>query len=381
MKNKILTLFVIFGVLAFNSCKDDKELSTEEAKQEIAQVSQEMSAMINALQEGEAMNAINEFMQVAKKSVVKTEDEEWFDAMFEALDSQINFENLDSEISKQHRFVYSSYLGRYTWNFETQLWVKTAANSITLEFPASKTSTTNNAVISIESFTDMQVTIDGETAWLPTKVNVKVVKDGTKLMSIDLNEASYSNSFPYANKFDVTIFVAPVTEHFVFEKKSNRQIYASQTLSDNLSSLGVEGTLNLTKDFDENFDETYFNTLVGKVYFNDLTAKFNLNLASIVNYTEDPTEAQVNNDIKVDFYVRDEKFGYLSAENERFYVVYNNGDKEALEVAFADVITALEKAFDDNLIMKKMSLKKKLALRKKAQKFEKTIKFVKYLKK
>jgi len=382
MKNRILTLFAIFGILVFVSCnKDEKEMSTEEAKKEILTVSQEMAAMVNGMQEGEAMNGINDFLVIAKKSVFKYEDQNWFDTLFLALESQIDFKNLNSEISNQKRFNYSNYLGRYTWDFETKLWVKTSSNSIILEFPSSEAATTNNAVITIDSYSDEMITMEGKTAWLPSEVYFKIEKDGIKLMSIDLAEASYSNEFPYVNKLDVTIFFAPVTEHFKFEVKTKRELYASQKLSDAVSTLGAEITLSLLKDLDSYFDETYFNTLVGNVYFNEFSAKFNVNLANIINYSDDPSEAQVNEDLKVDFYVKDQKLGYLFAENERFYLVYNNGDKELIDRAFADVIIALENAFEDNNIMKKMSLKKKLALRKKAQKFEKTINFVKTLKK
>lgn len=380
-----LFLFVASLIFAFTSCNPDEnepaELTPEQAQEEIDKMAVEMSSMVSNMQNGEAMQAVEEFLQITKKSVLKTE-EEWFDNMFEALSNEINFEILESELDLDRKFYFSKYAGKYSWNSTSASWDKTASSSIILEFPATENSTSNNVVITFESYTDEEVTIDGESGWLPVSAHIKLEKDGVKLIAIDLNDAAYSTSIPYVNNFDVRIFFAPLTATFNFAENSKTEYFAEKTLSDGENTVGANITLSLLKDLDENFDENYLKLISGKLFLNELSVSYSANMENIVAYTEEPTQEQVNRDISVDVYYEEQKIAYLLLENEQIYVVYNNGDKALAEEEFEALITALENLFEgENTVVKKLSLKKKMKIYKQVRKFKNTIEFIKSFKK
>ena len=389
MKNQMyLLLFLATMILSVSSCKkDDPALTTDEAKAEIEAVSQEMANMVNSLDQGEAKTAVDDFFQISKKAVSsKFEDEEWFEDMIISLDEHVDFGVLENELIDDHKFYFANYLGKYTWNFKTQAFDKTTSDAIILEFPATETSTTNNAVITFSGYTDEQVTFDNENYYIPSAAHISVEIDGVELMAIHLNEAAYNSEFPFISTFDFSLFFSPMTTTLIYNENSKREYSYAQSLSDGVSTTGVDILLKLTKDLDEDLDETYLDNAKGKLFFNDISARYDANLAKIANYEDEPTEAQINSDISIDMYYKEDKVGHLLLEDEEIYIVYLDGTKENFEEAFSEFVDAIDSFLEDDsfvkkTIKKKLSAKQKVKLFKKTRDFKNTINFVKSFKK
>lgn len=340
MKKIFLLLTVLFFVATtFQSCKKD-DISTDEAKALIEQADQDLSSLVTSLKEGEAVTLIEKFATITKKKIATSkESEEWINDMFEALGDVIDFEQMELELDNEGRFYFDHYLGKYTWNHATASWDKTALDHIQLEFPSEESMTTNDVLFSFDSYEDAQATIEGETVWFPTSLHANVKQNGTKVIGLDVNEIAFDNNlFYFYTKIDVSLFVSPVTVNYLFDNKTPTNFYSAYDISNGTQSFGISANLNTLVVLTEDFDEQDLKDVSGEININNLDFVYDVNIEHIADYTEEPTDAQINADINVNVFVDETQIGSLSLENEVVYIVYNDGTRENFEDAFSGII-------------------------------------------
>lgn len=353
MKKIFLLLTVLLIVsTTFQSCeKKDDETTSEEAKALIASADQDLTALVTSLKEGEAVALIEKFTSFAKKKIAKNKaTEDWMDDMLDKLDEVIDFNQLDDELENEGRFYFNHYLGMYTWNHVSNTWEKTVSDHIQFEFPSEENLIINDVVFSIDSYTDAQGTIDGETIWVPTSLHANVKQNGAKLIGFDVNEISFdSNLFYFYKKVDVSLFVSPVTANYLFDNKTPTNFYSAYDVSDGVHSFGMSADLNTLVVLSEDFDEQDLKDVSGVFHINNLDFVYDINLEHIADYDEnsDPTDAQINADINVNVFVEDVKIGELLFENEEVYLVYNDGTREKFEDAFSGIIGDIDDFMND----------------------------------
>jgi hypothetical protein len=347
MKKIFLLLTVLLIVSAtFQSCK--KDISTEEAKAMISDADQDLTSLVNSIKNGDAATTLEKFFDFSKKKIAKDKgDENWVDDMFDQLDQVINFDQLENELD-DGRFYFDNYIGLYTWNSGTNSWDKTSSDHIAFAFPSEENMTSNDILASIYSYTDAQGTIDGENIWIPTSLHADVKQNGTKLLGFDVNDISFdSNLYYFYTKVDVSLFVSPVTVSQLYDNRSALNFYYSFDVSDDSNAVGYTADLNIFNPFTENFSEQDLKDLSGDVTINNLDFRYFVNLEQIVDFEEEPTEAQMNAVVDVDVFVDDFKIGFLLVSNEEIYIEYNDGSRELFKDAFNGLINEINQFMDE----------------------------------
>ncbi len=352
MKKIFLLLTTLLIVSAtFQSCKKDKddELTTAEAKALIATANQDLSALVTSVKEGQAAELIEKFMDFSKKKIAGTKGTEgWMDDMFDQLDQVIDLDQLDSELDNEGRFYFSHYLGRYTWDYASNSWIKTSLDHIEFAFPSEENSATNDVLFSLDSYTDAQATLEGDVVWIPTSLHASVKQNGVKLIGFDVNEIDFdSNLFYFYKKVDVSLFFSPVTVNTLYDNRTATNFYAAYDISNGTQSFGMSADLNTLVVLTEDFDEQDFQDVSGEININNLDFVYDVNLEHIADYNDNPTDAQINADINVNVLVDDTQIGSLFFENEAVYIVYNDGSRELFQEAFSDVINDINDAMLD----------------------------------
>jgi len=337
----LLLTTALFFTFFIQSCKN--EISPEDAKNSINEADQDLSSMVNSIKDGKAVTAFEDFINYSKSKIAKEKNsEEWIDTMFNQLDDLINFEQISNNIDNEGRFYFDNYKGKYTWNNSTSTWNKTTSNNIIIEFPSEESSNLNDVVFTFSSYTDTQATFDGRTIYPPTSLHADLKLNNEKLFGVDLYEAVYTNSISVLRKLNLVVYVNPITTTYIYDNKSSTNYYASANITDNTNTIGVSVDLNTLREITEDFDENDLKDVSGEVFFNNLKFKYDADLQSIVAYGDEPTEAQINEDINVEVYVGDKKAGYLFIENDNIYIVYNDDSRELFEDAFSNLINEIE---------------------------------------
>jgi hypothetical protein len=112
-------------------------------------------------------------------------------------------------------------------------------------------------------------------------------------------------------------------------------------MTDGTNTLGYTASLNTFTQYNENFTEQDLDDVSGDVTINNIVFKYDSNLEHIADYTEEPTETQINEDTNVDVFVDDFKIGFLLINNDIVYIEYNDGSREKFEDAFDGLIQEL----------------------------------------
>lgn len=199
-------LFVLFGVatlLTMNGCKSeldlDKELkfsklTVEEQKAQIEQNGLDFVTAMEGMQDTKAMKTIMNMMEMDGGDV--------YSAPMQKLASDIKNarKNAITNFDKQMRvsYVESEVWGEYVYNFETEEMdkVKELTNKLIISFPATESSTTNNAKITV-TYEESTVEIpESEGEMYPSKMTFVMTVDGKEVMSADFSGKYYDDGAP-----------------------------------------------------------------------------------------------------------------------------------------------------------------------------------------
>ena len=109
-------------------------------------------------------------------------------------------------------FDFSSHCGTYNWNSQLQQWdVTTGGTSIVVNFPATATSTTNNAVFTWSKYAEALVNLEipGESTveqvYMPTEMEMDFKINGTTEAALDFSAAYRNNGIPSAMSLDLLL--------------------------------------------------------------------------------------------------------------------------------------------------------------------------------
>ena len=204
-------LFVLFGaaiLLTMNACKTDeldldKELkfskqSVEEQKAQIEQSGLDFVTAMEDMQETKAMTTIKNMLSMQSLEL----DTVAYLAPLQKLTADVknNRKNAMSNFDKQMRVSYidSEVWGEYVYNFDTEEMdkVKELTNELIISFPATESSKTNNAKITVtyeESIVEIPES-DGE--MYPSKMTFVMTVDGSEVMNASFSGSYYDDGSP-----------------------------------------------------------------------------------------------------------------------------------------------------------------------------------------
>ncbi len=199
MKRIFLSLFVVASLLfVFSSCNKD-EKATEDAKKTIENAISDMGDDLAGLSESEGMKSMESFSSCANSddpfssySKSTASDLKPADRIKKAF--LPNFKKSE----KSYSFNFDNKVGTYSWNAANQNWnieLGNPADQIVIKFPAEdSTSTDNNAVLTLSTYSEMSYTDDwGYTSYQPTEIAGNLTVDDVEMIKVDYS-AEYSSA-------------------------------------------------------------------------------------------------------------------------------------------------------------------------------------------
>jgi len=349
MKN-LFNYFLIF-LLIISSCKkeDDSVTTTTtttsttvtQDKQNISNTFTSMEGCITTLKNGYGATALKNFLNLNQGEVYS---EDWIDDMVENIDDLLNLDAIDDN----NKFDFYANTGTYTWSQTNQDWTKTNnSNKIIIRFPATEWNQSNDAVFTFHTYTDVSVFYDGENIFAPKSVSADLYVSGTKVFDIN-GTYSYDvgNSTPIPININTTLTFNPFTISVTGNRISSKVFEADISISDNSGcSTTLHADIILTHDDYENLEETDI------VEINTIFIHQNMKIkgymdGSLLGY-DDPSNTQINAMTDVDVYYSNSKIGELilqlsSNDDNKVYIVYNNGSSEDVETYYDPFITNIE---------------------------------------
>jgi len=260
-----------------------------------------------------------------------------------------------TDIDDTHRFNFSLYKGKYTWNYAAQQWNKTAGASFLAQFPEVKTSSTNNCELALTDYTDKSCSIEGETTYLPTKVKGYFSKDNAKLIDIDF-VADYNN-YGIPKSASITAYAKPFTMKGSFTQETSSRFSASVSITDEnkaVNNLSIEAKVIMSRsisnydDLDDAFDgDNGINSVTFTITQEKLAFVGSIDLKTIRQHDfDDMTAAEINDcgSIKVQYNgknVADLKVREVSGD-KLLYIYYKDGTSENTEIYYDQLVAHLE---------------------------------------
>lgn len=234
--------------------------------------------------------------------------------------------------------------GTYNWDGST--WSSGgSANGLVLNFPTTRSQSSNNATFTLATYTDAAVTIEGETEYVPETVEASLAVGGTDIFSVDLsNTAFYSEQLEgtqVPRQFDLSILTAPQQHTFSLRSPSKKEFNFGFELKrqsgngDRVVSVQVDAT------FKDNFDAVSgtqgVESLEGQVGFGpDVTVDYTVDVAGVEALGDNPSPSELNDEFTATMFYRGSRVGTLELDEEDgVLLVYNDGStKEPLADVF-----------------------------------------------
>ena len=366
----------------FIACEDDEgkdPLTAEEAKQEMETLGTQMNTMMDNMENVEGINVMMvlnsmpyPFEETSKKAEVNKK------VLENIGDYLVPKSFLGKKIKnlKEPDFDFEYWCGTYDWNAEHQMWeidFDNPADKIIINFPATETSTTNDASLTIHNYEEVEITYGYDT-WNDIKdIEADLYVDGTKLVGLDMS-ATWITSGDYAGEpveMDVDVYLIPFNFHVDFSHgsttaKANAWIeyngdkifsvgadatFASSNMDD--SPTKISGYIQL---FDVKFKATVaFAELEGIIdAIDEGTSPYTTidEMETAINATID-AEVTVDGakaaDIVLDFTTTPSAYSFTIDEDDGIYLnilfVYSNGSSESAVPYFVTFIASVEEFF------------------------------------
>ncbi len=350
MKNLSFNLFIaiLVMIITLTSCdKDpddiiDEQTTVSEDKTNIRNSLDNVLNGIEAMKNGDAITAIDDFLNIQDGEVL---NEDWIEELFEELDEHIDIDYVE----ETNKFNFSSHTGTYTWQSSSESWTKSnnPSDKIVFEFPAKRGSSSNNAIASFNSYQDKNITFDGEQFWLPTSLSFNLKIDNNEIILLNLNKVIYEESdFSIPIEIDVDMKVKPYNFSFKANRETSKKFHFEIKYDNNGSDkFSMITDISLAHSDYENIDlEDDIKYASGEISYDELSIPFDCDIETLIAL-DDPTENQINSLINVDVFFNGQKIGdleYKDLGSEEVYIVYKDGSSENTSLYYDDFIDNLE---------------------------------------
>lgn len=260
--------------------------------------------------------------------------------------------------SEKNGLDMDAFEGTYTFNPADTSWTMSEDQTgrIVLNFATSPDLDANNASITIENYSDTQVTIgvDSEPVYLPTSVDISLIVDGTDVITVNLNSIEYANNadFQIPIAVDLGLYVNPYSLSLVVDNTSGTEFSLDLDFSDDsdVCSTGIHAEVKLDGNDYQNLTEQSLLKATFAFYSNDLSIQSTDGIAQILQLT-DPTAAQINEFLDLEVLYQDFKIADIVLEDggDGSIIVileYKDGSSEDSAVYYEDFFTELETLFN-----------------------------------
>ena len=317
-----ILLLVSFLVIGCDSAGTDSTLSPEESAERISSAVTDLNAEITQIEEGEFYAFMNTF--VGGSSFAKTD---WGTTLLNELEPMLS---MNGDV----RFDMDANAGVYTWDVAAGTWERTSGDDFILHFPSSATQQSNDVTFALTEFSDQRVVVEGEAAYLPTRVLADLTYQGTTILRVDLSGVTYGfngePAVPAAAHLEV--FTHPVTQTFDWSINTSGADFGYELTREEEDVLAVALDAVFTEGaFDGGaFDESAIETAsAGLTLAGELELRVDAEVAMLASLN-DPAADQVNDLVAAEIYDSGDKIAdlRLDPETEQPVVVYLDGTTE-----------------------------------------------------
>ena len=233
-----------------------------------------------------------------------------------------------------------------------------ANNKIVLLFPATASSTTNNARAEIDSYTDEEIVIENQKRFLVKSAHLLISVDNTKLLEITLRNAQFKKLGRgiTPTSIDLSIYTNPFNTTIKFFKREN----AHYSFNFNFSSqqgcaTGLSADVKLTSDDLDSF--TSFEEAVESINVIAFQDKFqiiaNADIKSVHKAGKKIDNLQgidLNTYIKAELYKNNKKIADVKVEEDNrgdsdLFFIFSDGSKQKAESCIEDFEEKIKNIF------------------------------------
>lgn len=339
----IATVFLILSCTKKDSSDSPGSTTVDQDKENMEASMDGIIACATELKNGDAAYAVKLFLKMSGGEALS---EEWVDEILDQLDVQFNFE----QIEDLGRFDFPFYCGTYTWNNIGWVWQYTAlpSDKIILEFPSQENGSSNNAILTLHSYTDEYLHFDDEAYWFPKTVYANLTLDGEEIAWVTADNIQYDiGNFQIPVTASCQAYVKPFTFSVEYSRETPTR-FAFDVGYTNGSSciMNVNVKAQIKHSDYENLDlEDDLTILEGSFQHGNMMIKFYGDIGTL-NQLEDPTPAQVNELLSAEVYMYGLKVGeleYREYDDEvEIYIIYKDGSSENTSRYYEDLLDRLE---------------------------------------
>lgn len=336
MRIHILLTLLIMSLLATgcDSSGDEENLSPEESAQRISTAVTDLDAEITRIEDGEFMAFMNKFMGGTGFSKVS-----WGETLLTELTPMLDLSS--------PRFDMNANAGVYSWDAASGSWTKTDGDDFILNFPSSAEEQSNDVTFALTEYADTPVTVENETAYLPTRLLAELTYAGTLIARVDLNGVQYGfNGEPLVPaSAEAELFMHPVTQSIDWgiTTASADFSYAMSRDDDEIMALVLD-VLFAPGAFDgPTFSESGVESVAGSYTLGgELELRIDADVAGL-NALETPTADAINDLMKAEIYYRGSKLADIRLDEQmQAVIVYGDGTTEPAAQFYAELMDHLE---------------------------------------
>jgi len=351
----VMAFFTVTTACDGGGGNDDDQPSEPTVQEDITSIENSLDALAangSTLESGSLSSALKTFLDLQDGEILA-------DAFVESVvsDNLIDLMTLrQNDRGDDAGFDFPASAGIYEWNAALEQWETGAdADEVIVRGPASAAAASNNVVLTIRSYTDEAVTIDGDGAFLPTAVDASLTVDDQEEFSVSLTNTVYDTDgdTPVPVEFDLTLFTRPFTHVLSVRQNTSTEFVLdfSITDADGETVGGLQGTLLLNSDdYDTLDDEDFRRATLTLDLGSGLTVVAEADIGDLL-LLDDPSAAEVNAEITATVQLMGRTVGTLQYDDELddFVVVYRDDTSDPADRFYDPFLDDLEEIFDDYL--------------------------------
>lgn len=302
---------------------------------------------ISALESGGLSAAFKGFTRLSNGEI----ESDWAEDLVGELGDILDFDQIEDQLA----FDYGARTGVYEWSSSQQSWSRTGPSSnIVLRFPSSESQGSNNAILTVSTYQDVAVTVDGDRYRLPSALRADLEIDGNKLFEINLRDLEYEsgNDLPVPTRLQLDLFTEPL-EHRLTLRRTSSDVYdlSAEVTHDDERVTELEGTVELAQtDYDELEIEDLVRVDAELRLGDEFRAVFDGRPGQIASL-DDPVEADINALFSARVFLGDNQVGDIEYReaNDEVVVVYKDGTSEGSQRYYESRLDRLETIVEDYL--------------------------------
>lgn len=329
----ILLITLLSVTTVFNSCSSSDDSTTQDSTTTVAEDQQNIEASMTQLlsclqtfEDGAFSTELQDFFNIANGEIYS----DYADLLLDRLDVfNIEFEN----------FSFSSHVGVYAWNANTEVWdfTNSTDNTMVFLFPHDENSASNNVELAITSYASQTVTFDGENSELPTAFTGYIKKNNIELFNISLSNVVYevNSNFSFPSNIDLSVTTAPFTHTINLSRNTSTEFDFTYGLQNNGSCVtSIMSTIVLnTSDYANIAGAEDFSHAFGTVLHQNFEVRYSVEIDNLAVIDGDITVSQINQFVNADAYYNNAKVGDLvyneEADGSAFVtIIYQDGTSD-----------------------------------------------------